>query len=478
MYKGTYTDITATPQAHHARSLRCGITSVIAMIFMVLIACLALGFYATMTTSTKLSQNDQKGARALVAAESGIRYMRLQLARIKLAPLTTSDQVPSALWTALKANTDLVGNLGTNTVGFANNTITIPAEANQMIATDNSDQSGFVVTISRISTTADGIVVKVTGYSGTGRVRRTKTVKLNFIRQEYPSTLFQNAVAAQGKITIQKGLIGGSGVPDTIATMMTTRTTNPAFLMSGGTLGGDIGIVKAGTASVTAGSVHGTTNLTTIYNTYVKLVQAPEFPAFDTSVFAPYATNTYVSGMTTLTNTRIPANTGTAASPLTFTGGATVQGILYIESPNVVKFGGSANIAGMIIFENKGTSADNSLTFTGNAQMNPLPAGAAFDPLRSITGISILAPTASVTTTGSTDSYLKGNMIVGNFNELGSATIKMESGSIIAMDTANAVTFNGKDTRFVSTGVLNPPSMGVKFSTKFVPKDGTYGEVH
>jgi Tfp pilus assembly protein PilX len=63
MYKGTYTDITATPQAHHARSLRCGITSVIAMIFMVLIACLALGFYATMTTSTKLSQNDQKGAR-------------------------------------------------------------------------------------------------------------------------------------------------------------------------------------------------------------------------------------------------------------------------------------------------------------------------------------------------------------------------------------------------------------------------------
>jgi hypothetical protein len=115
--------------------------------------------------------------------------MRLQLARIKLAPLTTSDQVPSALWTALKANTDLVGNLGTNTVGFANNTITIPAEANQMIATDNSDQSGFVVTISRISTTADGIVVKVTGYSGTGRVRRTKTVKLNFIRQEYPSTL-------------------------------------------------------------------------------------------------------------------------------------------------------------------------------------------------------------------------------------------------------------------------------------------------
>jgi hypothetical protein len=262
-------------------------------------------------------------------------------------------------------------------------------------------------------------------------------------------------------------------VPDTIATMMTTRTTNPAFLMSGGTLGGDIGIVKAGTASVTAGSVHGTTNLTTIYNTYVKLVQAPEFPAFDTSVFAPYATNTYVSGMTTLTNTRIPANTGTAASPLHSSGGATVQGILYIESPNVVKFGGSANIAGMIIFENKGTSADNSLTFTGNAPYEPRspPARRSDPPSLDSPVSSILAPTAVVTTNGSTDSYLKGTMIVGTFNELGSATIKMESG-LDHCDGHRPIrrTFNGKDTRFVSTGVLNPAVDGVKFSTKFRPE--------
>jgi hypothetical protein len=123
----------------------------------------------------------------------------------------------------------------------------------------------------------------------------------------------------------------------------------------------------------------------------------------------------------------------------------------------------------MIVFENKNTSAANSLTFTGNAQMSPLPPGAAFDPLRSITGISILAPTTSVTTMGSTDSYLKGNVIVGNFNELGSATIKLDAGSIVAMDTANAITFNGKDTRFMSTGMLNRPSMGVRYTAKFVP---------
>jgi hypothetical protein len=132
----------------------------------------------------------------------------------------------------------------------------------------------------------------------------------------------------------------------------------------------------------------------------------------------------------------------------------------------------------MIIFENKGTSAQNSLTFTGNAQVNPLPAGAQFDALRSITGISILAPTASITTMGSTDSYLRGNVIVGSFNELGSATIKMDAGSIVAMDSGNAVTFNGQTTRFMSTGALNPPSIGVKYTAKFIPDKGTYREIN
>jgi len=110
--------------------------------------------------------------------------------------------------------------------------------------------------------------------------------------------------------------------------------------------------------------------------------------------------------------------------------------------------------------------------------MNPLPAGAQFDPLRSITGIAILAPTTKITTMGSTDSYLKGNVIVGSFSEAGSATIKIEQGSILGMDTGNAITFNGKDTRFMSIGSLNLPSKGVKFSTKFIPKSGTYAEMN
>jgi hypothetical protein len=182
--------------------------------------------------------------------------------------------------------------------------------------------------------------------------------------------------------------------------------------------------------------------------------------------------------MTILTNVRIPAGRGTASSPLKFSGGADIQGILYIESPNVIQFGGSANIAGMIVVENKGTSTNNQITFTGSAQMNPLPAGAQFDPLRAITGIAILAPTTKITTMGSTDSYLRGNVIVGSFNELSAATNKIEAGTILAMDPGNSVTFNGKDTRFMSVGSLNLPSIGMKFGSKFIAKSGTYAEMN
>jgi len=256
------------------------------------------------------------------------------------------------------------------------------------------------------------------------------------------------------------------------------RATSPAIAVSGGTLGGTLGIIAPGLTSVTGGSVHGSTDPTFIQNNYVEVGEAPEFPYVDTSVFAAYATNPYISGATVLNNVRIPANTGTAASPLKFSGKIDVRGILYVESPNQIEFGGGAELAGMIVFENKGTSATNSLKFGGNATVTALPPDPMFDAVRSITGIAILAPTASVTTAGSTDSYIKGNVIVGSFTDVGAATIKMDAGSIVAMDSSTSVTFNGKDTRFMSTGILNPPSIGLKYTAKFIPDKGTYAEIN
>jgi hypothetical protein len=86
-----------------------------------------------------------------------------------------------------------------------------------------------------------------------------------------------------------KGTIAGvSGVSaDTIAGVMSTRTSAPAVAVSGGTLGGDIDVVGPGLVSVTGGSVYGATDPTTIQNNYVGIVEPPDFPYVDTSVLPP-----------------------------------------------------------------------------------------------------------------------------------------------------------------------------------------------
>src|SRR5205823_2533157 len=103
-------------------------------------------------------------------------------------------------------------------------------------------------------------------------------------------------------------------------------------------------------------------NTAVIYSQHTHVVGTPEWPVFDTTPFAQYATNTY-SGATggTLANVRIPANTNPR-----FTGNATIQGILYIESPNTVTFRGNTNLQGFIVFQNTGTVGQNVIDMSGN----------------------------------------------------------------------------------------------------------------
>lgn len=460
---------------------RRGITSMMAMLFMVLIGTLALGFYATVTTSTALASNDQRTAKALMAAESGLQFMRYQLAHVDIPPNTLPANLLAQLYQDLSTSEHITGNLATGcTIAHTGNTISIPAEAGKMIVTNATENTGFRVTITDVGSVGE-IVCTVTGMSGTGRVS-TKGVRLDFSRQPIETELFDNAVAAKGKIVMQKGsILGVAGISaDTIANIMSAKNTSPALSMTGGTIGGNIGIVDPGLAVVTGGTVHGSGNLTTIYNNYIKETDAPEFPVVNTDVFAPYATNTYSSsGSTTLKNLRIPANTGTAAHPLKFTSNTTVQGILYIESPNYIEFKGNTTLAGFIVFENDGTSSNNSILMSGNFSVGNLPVGADFDPLRAITGVAIVAPTTKLEFTGSADSQLRGNVIVGAFRNGGSADIQIDKGSLIAMnETGDAAVFNGKTIRFTATGKDNQPSTGVSYSERFTPSKGSYLELN
>ena len=132
---------------------RGGIASVLAMLFMVVFAALALGFHAETNTSAQVAANDRRGHEAMVAAESGVAFMRYQLGSVAMPPGLTHDLAWEELHMQLQGMLLGTGNLGTNTVGYVDDLddskdlITVPAEAGQYVSTGTGGK--FRATISR-----------------------------------------------------------------------------------------------------------------------------------------------------------------------------------------------------------------------------------------------------------------------------------------------------------------------------------------
>lgn len=454
-----------------------GSASLLAMLFLVLFSTLALGFYALTNTAIQASAADAKINRALLAADSGMDFMRYQLDNVSIPPSTASANIINELFNDLQYQMEATGNLGTQSVVMTGNTIKIPGDSNGSINLASNGDSCFRATI---TDWAGEIVVKIDGMAQPANLVKdgkavplTRTITMDFSRKQRRTTVFNYAVASKGQIITRKGAVTSvAGVDPAIATMMSASDTTGAVTVTGGIVGGDLNHVVGGSVNVTGGTVAGSSIISNIMANHVHEVDEPEFPTIDTSIYRQYATNVY-SNKKTQQNIRIPANTNPQ-----FNGGDSVQGIMYIESPNTVTFRGNFNLQGFIIFENSGDESANILDFRGNVSQQPLPSGSQFDALRSTTGISILAPTANVTMSGSTDSFLRGNVMVGKFNFNGSADIQIDRGTLMTFNEGTqAVNFNGKTVKFTATGTDNMPTSGVSYSSNFQPDPASYMEI-
>src|SRR5688500_13798879 len=90
---------------------RQGVTAVLAMLYLTLMASLALGFYSASNTAIMVSYNEQKVERARLAAESGLEFARFHLSRVSIPPRTPRDQRFTLLGSRLAANLNGSGNL-------------------------------------------------------------------------------------------------------------------------------------------------------------------------------------------------------------------------------------------------------------------------------------------------------------------------------------------------------------------------------
>src|SRR5262245_12787372 len=124
-----------------------GMTSVLAMLYLVLFATLAIGFYAATNTSIHVTHNDTNVNHAFMVSESGMELMPYQIANVHVPASPPPDQVIDALYAQLQTHLDGTSNLNGGSLSRSGNTIQIPGGTSARIKTDASGVGGFRATI-------------------------------------------------------------------------------------------------------------------------------------------------------------------------------------------------------------------------------------------------------------------------------------------------------------------------------------------
>jgi hypothetical protein len=446
-------------------------TSLLAMLFLVIFSALAIGFYAQTNMSAQVSANERRAVAAQVAAESGLQFIRYHLSKVNVPAATKDSAVFQEVYLQLSTALDGTPNLAGAAIGYDGKTISIPADAAGRIAIAPGG-AGFRATLAP-GRDRDHLLIDMVGTDGRGTLTQRRGIRTEFLRKDIPTTVFDYGIASRGSVLIKSSpATKVLGTPDASGSILSTFAGAPAIMTGNGPVEGDLTVASTKAQAVLGGgAVGGSTDPAVIRAKHVHVVAPPLFPDIDTSPFKPFATNVYVAGAATQTNIVVPPNTNPK-----FNAGDVVNGILYVESPNSMQFGGNATINGIIVFENKGDPTVNSMDFRGNVSPKTIPNTPDFDALRAAAkGWAIAAPTASVTMSGSVDATLDGTIVASYVSLAGSADLTFTNGSIVALGSGptwvqgKAVTFNG-------TAAANLPVTGVRFNFNYLPDMRTYLE--
>jgi hypothetical protein len=467
----------ALPVGRHPRRRR-GITSVLAMMYLMLFAALAVGFYAVATANPQIAANERDATAAQWAAESGMSFVRHELWKLSIPPTTAEDQLLDQVYLDLADQMDGTGNVTGSQVGFASGLITIPYAANKIIPLDNNGR-GFRATITR---SGKKLNVKVVGYAG-NVAGSARGIQLTYDIAEKASRIFDYGLASKGMIQTA-GSAWVQGQTDmTKGSVLSAleSSSSPSVIIGGEGISGDVTYMQTAARPSISASVGMTSNLASIWASHVHAIEeSPEFPTVDTSIFKPYIQRNYVAGGASgvYENMRIPPNTNPS-----FNGGDVVRGVMFIERPNNVKFNGNVKIEGAIVVDTTttagaGSLATNVISFSGTGGtktgVESLPNQPQFDGLRNLTGSFILAPGFNVSLTGNFGA-VNGSVVADKITVDGSASLIVK-GSLINLEPNLLLVKGNGDVVIASTGTTNYPS-GLRFGSHYFPVPGSYREV-
>lgn len=443
----------------HSRR-RAGVTAIIAMMFLALFSVLALGFYATVTTSVQVAKNDRSNSQSLMAAESAARFVRYHLSRVSVtgaSPAATFSDLYAKLGTRLNGQTNLGGfNISQGTDSSGNSVIYVPGLSGST-PTWISFNTGSGASKGRAVLTLRNNNIYLKGVGSDGAVSSSaKGVEIQLSPQTASFTMAAAGVVSRGQVALSNGArISGGDV------FSNANSGTTPLVMSGGARIDQNFAYSANTSSPSI------TNGATVAGSIIQNATAT-FPTVDPSPFAvfvpsstaPLGPKVIGSGSNpgstaVLTNIRVKAN-----SNFSFGNAQVLNGVIYIESPNKVTFGGGAKINGIIVAENGTNPTDCTITIGNGVVMKPIstlvPANFAasehIDLLLPLNGALILAEKYAVTLQGGTQAF-DGAMVADKFNisngytgQIRNGVISLGIGQQFTMTGGGRITFVGGNT--------------------------------
>jgi Tfp pilus assembly protein PilX len=154
---------------------KSGFAAVTAMIFLVLMAVIAVGFVEQATMSAQVAKNESDMAASQIAAESGMEWMQYQMGAINLPYGTSKANVLARVATQLGVSLNGTPNMGGKTVAVTSSTIYLPSSTT-WITLDPAANTRFQATITQLAGTTT-LVVTCRGMAGTSTISRAVQMK-------------------------------------------------------------------------------------------------------------------------------------------------------------------------------------------------------------------------------------------------------------------------------------------------------------
>jgi hypothetical protein len=434
-----------------------GIALIVAMLFVMVFSALSVAMFSMSSGNSLVASNLHKVNAARSSAESGLEVVHYYLAQAEIPPMTDkvgwfgelkrqlfTEILPSEISKNYDFNEDT--GVGTVTVG---STSPVALDSDRFFTAKvwDSGVSGDRINI-LVTGNAHGIERKIQGSFNYG-VRK--------------KSVFDYGVASKGAVTTSNISMDGVNLRIEADMYIESMTNNQALTIGNSQVAGDVKIVNPdGYVSMTGNSsIGGETGINALQNHVEVGVDPTEFPYPNTSHFEQFVNGITInsdnidsySSNATLDNVRIAPGTNP-----TFDGNTTINGVMYIEQPNVVTFGGTATITGVIIGngdmnDNSGT---NQLLFGGTVNSSSVASlPESYGELRDETGTFVMAPGFAVSMGGDFGT-LNGCIVANGFKTYGGATGTI-GGSIVNYSPETMV-LGGNDLYFNRSGLTDIPA--------------------